>query len=311
MLKTPTMNKTSTLIFLLFFVSSVFGQSSKHKLVSTTKHQFKDTLYSIVCDNFVHDLGTIPNRDSLLVKYFKYVGNDRDPVFISRTWTGDPYYISQYPKGILKKGEIYSITINFCFSGRPAKFEKAMGFYLSNGENIKFIFKGNVVKNESNNIEQINPHNDSSLYYGAKSFMLHVLKALEPPREKRNEDSICRAFIPIDTLTARIRNAEDQCIERFKNNTLDSNAPAFGEMTYEIDSSSHISTIEKSVFYFRVNLSFKQHIYGKPYGRGFAWYKIWFDGKKYWLIPGHYYIDVCLDFIWNVRIDELPDKKAK
>ena len=302
MLKDDNLMKRILLILIIFLhANSFFGQIGKAKLVSSNNIKFADTLHSIVTDSFVHDLGTIPTRDTLLVKYFKYVGSDKDPVYITGTWTSDPFWISEYPKGALKKGEIYSITICFLFSNRGnGGFEKAMGFYLTNGEQTKFVFKGNIVKKEPNNIGQINAQNDSSLFYGAKSFMLHLLKTLEPQRNLRNEDSICRTFVPMDTLIDRLSKTGAHCISRLNSNSLSTNLPAFEDFIYKIDSSC-TRKIEPNIFYFRMYIENKDPIkygYQKPFGYGYLWFKILFDGNKYWLIPGHANGDVCLGFNW-------------
>lgn len=147
-----------------------------------------------------------------------------------------------------------------------------------------------------NNCTGQNSQNDSLIYNGAKSFLLVVLKTLEPQWSNRNEDSICRAFVPKDTLTARLKRS--YCNP--SGGSLNPNSPAFEDFIYKIDSSC-TRKIEKNIFYFRINLANRdpqKYNYQKPYVSGYIWYKVWFDGKKYWLIPGHHSIDVCIDFLW-------------
>lgn len=107
---------------------------------------YADTLHGIVTDSFSHDLGDIPMVNNKLVKYFNYTGPDT--LFILRTWTGDPHYICDHPKGPIVKGKDYSITVCFWNEGRTGLFHQTMGFELSNGKSIVFVFKGRVLKKE-------------------------------------------------------------------------------------------------------------------------------------------------------------------
>ena len=107
---------------------------------------YADTLQGIATDSFSHDLGNIPLVNNKLTKPFIYTGTDT--LFIIRPWTGDPHYICEYPEGPIVKGNIYLFTICFWNEGRPGLFHKTMGFELSNGKMIAFIFKGNVLKKE-------------------------------------------------------------------------------------------------------------------------------------------------------------------
>jgi hypothetical protein len=138
--------------------------------------------------------------------------------------------------------------------------------------------------------------NDTATFNDAKSFLVTVIKTLEPQGGRRNEDSICRIFVPLDTL--KDRTERSGC--NIETNHLNTNSIAFEDFIYRIDSSCTRNT-EKNTIYFRVNLASKdpvKHGNQKPFVSGYVWYKIWFDGKKYWLIPGHHNIDVCIDFLW-------------
>lgn len=122
----------------------VYGQ--KPTIFDPNSIVFKDTTFSIVTDSLSHDLGDIPALNNELIKWFKYIG--KEPAVIVKAWTNDPHFICEYPKGPLIKGKIYTFTVCFCNQGRLGKLNKEMGFYLSTGERISFIFKGNVVSIE-------------------------------------------------------------------------------------------------------------------------------------------------------------------
>lgn len=133
-----TINKTLLTILFLAGSLSLFAQKAERN--------YADTLQGIATDSFSHDLGNIPMVNNKLKKTFIYTG--ADTVFITRTWTGDPHFICEYPKEAIVKGKSYSFTVCFWNEGRPGLFHKTMGFELSNGEMIAFIFKGNVLKKE-------------------------------------------------------------------------------------------------------------------------------------------------------------------
>lgn len=133
-------------IFLLLVLAIAFGKTIAQSYipVDLTKVDsivFADTLGTIVTDFFVHDFGKIDHLPNRFVKYFKYIG--KEPGVIVRTWTGDPHYICNYPQEPLFYGKIYAITI--CFSDRKGGMNKLMGFNLSDGQVIKFNFKGEVL----------------------------------------------------------------------------------------------------------------------------------------------------------------------
>lgn len=135
---------------------------------------------------------------------------------------------------------------------------------------------------------------DSSLNKGAKSFMLVVLKSLT---DKRNDDSLCKVFVPMDVLRARTMSGQTFC--NVDSNNLTINSIAYNKYEYAIDSIC-VRPIEKNTFYFRVKTNYcmpKSNLY-KDYL--YQWFKIWYDGKRYWLIPGEHVQDVCIDFDWRM-----------
>ncbi len=109
---------------------------------------FRDTVGVIVMDSLNSNIGLLKDvgRSFKVKKQFKYIGEE--VAVITRTWTGDPHYICEYPKEPLKKNQVYSITI--CFVGRVGRFIKTMGFDLSNGERVNLNFKGEVLSLKSN-----------------------------------------------------------------------------------------------------------------------------------------------------------------
>lgn len=130
--------------FLLLLTLLVNGQENRAgNNADTNSKVFSDTVLSIVSDSLRHDLGEIPMNNNKLTKYFKYIG--KVPSTITRTWTGDPHFICDYPHEPLIPGKIYSLTICFWNEGRTGFFETVMGFDLSNGEHISFQFRGTVL----------------------------------------------------------------------------------------------------------------------------------------------------------------------
>lgn len=129
--------------FLLLFLLSTLTISNLHaQNEQQLKVEFKDSFQFFVTDSFLHDLGEIPDTNNKIVKYFKYIGSE--PVFIQRTFTGDPHFICRWPREPLMPGQIYSFTVCFWHKHRRGHFKKRMGFILSNNERISFIFKGRV-----------------------------------------------------------------------------------------------------------------------------------------------------------------------
>jgi hypothetical protein len=120
----------------------VTGGPKAGRVSNKVLHIFHDTLHHIVTDSFSNDLGNIPMVNSQMVKYFKYTG--KRPIKIIRTWTGDPHYICDYPKGLLHPRKTYSFTVCFYHFNHPGVFNTDMGFILSDGENITFRFRGYV-----------------------------------------------------------------------------------------------------------------------------------------------------------------------
>lgn len=104
---------------------------------------FADTLLNFVTDSFRHNLGKIQPVNTRLRKPFKVTGSS--PVIIERAWTGDPHFICEYPKEPLFSGKVYWMTVCFAQQSRRGPFNKAMGFTLSDGQTITFVFTGEVV----------------------------------------------------------------------------------------------------------------------------------------------------------------------
>ena len=146
--------QTLTLILFLFFIvlssaKSTFAQTKTFGEVSFLDSiVFRDSLNGWTTDSIDHNIGIVPPVDIILVKYFKYIGNDT--VTIKSAWTGAPHFINSYPLEPLVKGKIYSFTVSFFLAGMNRYFEKAMGFELSNGQRICYYFKGNIQKQDTN-----------------------------------------------------------------------------------------------------------------------------------------------------------------
>ncbi len=126
----------------LIFQANAQQKASDELIKDKSSVVFKDTLFSIATDSFSNDLGEIPMVNNEIFKYFKYIG--RDTVVITRTWTGDPHIICEYPREPLINGKVYVIKFCFWHQGRQGRFHKIMGFDLSNGERINYTFKGYV-----------------------------------------------------------------------------------------------------------------------------------------------------------------------
>ncbi len=137
-MSTPKINTGLLTTFLLVWSLPFFAQKEERI--------YADTLQDIATDSFSHDLGNIPMVNNKLTKPFIYTGTDT--LFIIRTWTGDPHYICEYPKEAIVKGKTYAFTVCFWNEGRPGLFNKTMGFELSNGKRIVFVFKGQVLRKE-------------------------------------------------------------------------------------------------------------------------------------------------------------------
>jgi hypothetical protein len=170
-------------------------------------------------------------------------------------------------------------------------------FFVLNGQ---FSVSQNIIK-------------DTIAFNGAKTFIQYVLKTLEPQGNKRNEDSICRTFVPTDTILSRLNysvlHPENYLnLNKYPEYRLSTNSPVFSQYNYRLDSACS-RPIEKNVYYFRVNCTFKNYnVHGRESDTFYLWYKIWFDGKKYWLIPGHHYTDVTIDFAWTTYNNQFYTK---
>ena len=142
--KPMLMNVTRCIKFIIIMLPCWgYGQAGGRKPVTdTTALVFKDTLYNLAFDSLKHDLGEIipRNENNRLTKHFIYVGNE--PMSIIGTWTSDPHFICDWPKGPLIPYKVYAYTVCFWHEGRQGSMHKEMGFYLSNGEKITLIFTG-------------------------------------------------------------------------------------------------------------------------------------------------------------------------
>ena len=129
--------KKGIVLYILLCAISLITSAQTQNIV------LKDTIGDFVFDALVTEMGTVPQKNSNLVKYFKYIGSDS--VIIFRAWTGDPHYICEYPAlQILKKDSIYSFAVCFWHQNRQGQFHKIMGFDFSNGQRVSLVFKGFV-----------------------------------------------------------------------------------------------------------------------------------------------------------------------
>jgi hypothetical protein len=142
------MIKLKWLLLMIFTFTTVltYGQGEKLEktIVDTTSISFRDTISNIAVDSLSNNLGQIEialtNFPNQLVKYFKYIGIE--PIFITRAWSGDPHFICKHPKEQLIPNKIYSFTV--CIFPYPGFMCKTMGFDLSDGNRISFMFTGHV-----------------------------------------------------------------------------------------------------------------------------------------------------------------------
>lgn len=143
-------------VILLVFLAktSIFGQNSKG-FDNTTRIDslvFSDTLWlkTIAGERTNHYLLVTENpylwentpRQNCYKTYYFKVGNEDLEIY--RAFTGDPHYIDNYPREVLKAGSIYSYSVRFHFQNRIGPYIKVMGFEFINGEFAFFTFKGNV-----------------------------------------------------------------------------------------------------------------------------------------------------------------------
>jgi len=125
-------------IFLLFLNICFTAFTSSAQTVPV----FKDTMDGIVTDSFIHHLGSVADTDLVFTQSFGYIGSDT--VYILRIWSSDPGYICSYPTGCLLRRKVYHLKACFPFGGKQGLFRQTMGFELSNGKRISFVFDGNV-----------------------------------------------------------------------------------------------------------------------------------------------------------------------
>lgn len=107
---------------------------------------FGDTSALFVCDSFQNNMGLVNPDNSHFSKAIKYIGPDS--IFIVKSYTNDPHFICEYPKGPLTSGHVYLVKFCFFHKNGVGVFNKNMGFILSNNEKVKFRFRG-CVKKES------------------------------------------------------------------------------------------------------------------------------------------------------------------
>ena len=136
---------TLIVVLQLLILPDAFGQVVANDSSSLV---FQDTVGShIEIDSLNHDLGVIDpaNYEEKVVKSFRYTG--KKPILIERIWTQDPHFICQYPKGVLKPNQVYSITI--CFTHHQnavGKIRKNIGFTLSDGTKVSMWFTGDYAQ---------------------------------------------------------------------------------------------------------------------------------------------------------------------
>ena len=136
------MFKRLALVFMLS-VNAFLAFAQNEQLVEML---FQDTVFNIAFDSLKHNCGQIiPVADSkYLVKYFKYIG--KEPLRITKAWTGDPHFICDYPKEDLIPDKVYSFKVCFSHKGREGKMHKQMGFDLSDGNRVFMLFSGEYIK---------------------------------------------------------------------------------------------------------------------------------------------------------------------
>lgn len=88
------------------------------------------------------NLGKIESDIKYINCRFKYAGDDEVAV-ISRSFTNDPHYICNYPKGIIYKDSVYQFRI--CMSPRIGIINKNMGFLFHENERVIFKLKGEYI----------------------------------------------------------------------------------------------------------------------------------------------------------------------
>lgn len=139
-----------TILFLSIFLCSNFSRAQDIDIIevdslpgmtwSDTMRISQDTLYSLT-SIYLNDM---IDRSYTLKFKFKYLGESGK--IIVRAFTGDPHYISRYPKEPLIKDSIYEFNVSFYNRGRLGPMYKRMGFNFSDGTKAFFNFRGNVVK---------------------------------------------------------------------------------------------------------------------------------------------------------------------
>lgn len=104
---------------------------------------FKDTIYHLAFDSTCHQVAAIQKPCNFhLVKKMKNIGDH--PIIISSVFTSDPHFICDYPLEPLLPGKTYEYKVCFTFPviRGMQRWNKDMGFILSNGEIIHLKFNG-------------------------------------------------------------------------------------------------------------------------------------------------------------------------
>lgn len=143
-------DNSKLILFLPMFIllcNLLSCQVSSSPPVTTTTMPFP--INEIAVNEFVEDLGAVADSNFRMERQFVYHGAEH--LAIRRTWTEDPHFIYDYPKGILQKDSVYNFTICFYFKGRKGPFKKRMGFILTNDERVNFTFTGTVIPKKSKN----------------------------------------------------------------------------------------------------------------------------------------------------------------
>jgi hypothetical protein len=101
--------------------------------------EFRDTLNQFAIDSLTHDLGEISPGSFQIIKYFKYLGTEEIHL---NNFNDDPHFITEFNQTTLVKDQVYQFSVIFHFSENLENFQSKMGFELSNGEKLPFMFTG-------------------------------------------------------------------------------------------------------------------------------------------------------------------------
>jgi hypothetical protein len=139
------MKQTTILLLLTVIAITARPQAVQKKPVQKAVRVkvFRDTVYDFAVDSLHHNMGRVNIHYRRLTKTFKYLGET--PGLIREAWTGDPYFICEYPREPLMPGREYQFTVCFAFGGGGGRFQKQMGFVLQDEKIIAFTFTGEVM----------------------------------------------------------------------------------------------------------------------------------------------------------------------